>query len=153
MIGFVGVLLIARVGSAGFNVGSVFVLVSVLFYALSVMVTRQLRSSDSSATMAYYSSLVYLVATAVMAPLTLAVGQVDIHPSITFLFHAWSMPTLIDWAIMSGLGLVWASGMYLMARAYSVAPASVVAPFEYAILPINAMWGFLLWREVPITRR
>jgi drug/metabolite transporter (DMT)-like permease len=59
------------------------------------------------------------------------------------------MPTLVDWAIMSGLGLVWASGMYLMARAYSLTQASVVAPFEYATLPINAAWGFLLWREVP----
>ena len=50
---------------------------------------------------------------------------------------------------MSGLGVVWACAMYLMARAYSLAQASVVAPFEYATLPINAIWGFLLWREVP----
>ena len=46
-------LLIARVGSASFNLGSVFVLVSVLFYALSVLLTRRLRTTDSSATMAY----------------------------------------------------------------------------------------------------
>jgi S-adenosylmethionine uptake transporter len=150
LVGFAGVLLIARIGSASFNLGSVFVLLSVLFYALSVLVTRRLRTSDSSATMAYYSSLVYVLATAVMAPLTLAVGQVDAHPSVAFLFRAWSMPTLLDWAVMSGLGLVWASGMYLMARAYSLAPASVVAPFEYATLPINAVWGFLLWQEVPL---
>jgi hypothetical protein len=52
----------------------------------------------------------------------------------------------VKWAIMSGLGLVWASGLYLMARAYSLTQASVVAPFEYATLPINAAWGFLLWR-------
>ena len=149
LVGFAGVLLIARVGSASFNLGSVFVLVSVLFYALSVLITRRLRTTDSSATMAYYSSLVYLVATAVMAPLTLAVGEVQAHPSVAFLIRAWSMPTPLDWAVMSGLGLVWASGMYLMARAYSLAPASVVAPFEYTTLPINAMWGFLLWREVP----
>lgn len=149
LVGFVGVLMIARVGSASFNLGSVFVLVSVLFYALSVLMTRRLRSTDSSATMAFYSSLVYVVATAIMAPLTLAVGEVQAHPSVAFLFRAWSMPTLFDWAIMSGLGLVWASGMYLMARAYSLAQASVVAPFEYATLPINAAWGMLLWHEVP----
>jgi drug/metabolite transporter (DMT)-like permease len=149
MVGFVGVLLIAQVGSANFNLGSIFVLVSVLFYALSVLITRRLRTVDSSATMAYYSSLVYLAATLVMVPLTLAVGEIQIHPSIAFLFRAWQMPPLIDWVIMSGLGLVWASGMYLMARAYSLAQASVVAPFEYATLPINAMWGFVLWHEVP----
>jgi drug/metabolite transporter (DMT)-like permease len=149
MVGFIGVLLIAQVGSANFNLGSIFVLVSVLFYALSVLITRQLRTVDSSATMAYYSSLVYIVGTVVMVPLTLGVGEIQIHPSIAFLFRAWQMPTPIDWAIMSGLGLVWASGMYLMARAYSLAQASVVAPFEYATLPINAMWGFVLWQELP----
>jgi drug/metabolite transporter (DMT)-like permease len=149
LVGFVGVLLIARVGSASFNLGSIFVLASVLFYALSVLLTRRLRTTDSSATMAYYSSLVYVLGTAIMAPLTLAVGDVGAHPSVAFLFRPWQMPTLLDWAIMSGLGLVWASGMYLMARAYSLALASVVAPFEYATLPINAAWGFLLWREVP----
>jgi drug/metabolite transporter (DMT)-like permease len=149
IVGFIGVLLIVQVGSANFNLGSIVVLVSVVFYALSVLITRQLRTVDSSATMAYYSSLVYVVGTLIMVPLTLAVGEIDIHPSIAFLFRAWHMPTLIDWAIMSGLGLVWASGMYLMARAYSLAQASVVAPFEYAALPINAIWGFLLWQEIP----
>jgi S-adenosylmethionine uptake transporter len=59
------------------------------------------------------------------------------------------MPTVLDWVIMSGLGLVWAGAMYFIACAYSAAEASVVAPFEYVSLPINIMWGFLLWPEVP----
>jgi len=131
IIGFVGVLLIVRPGSVTFNLGSVFVLISVLFYALTVMITRKLQANDSTATMAYYSSLVYLVAALVLAPLPIIVGEVpNAHPSIAFLIRAWSMPTLLDWAIMSGLGLVWAAWMYFMSRAYSVAPDSVIAPFE-----------------------
>jgi S-adenosylmethionine uptake transporter len=39
--------------------------------------------------------------------------------------------------------------MYFLARAYSVALASVVAPFEYLALPIHVTWGFILWHEVP----
>ena len=50
---------------------------------------------------------------------------------------------------MSGLGLVWAGGMYFIARAYSAAQASVIAPFEYISLPINVMWGLLIWHEIP----
>ena len=149
LVGFAGILLIVRIGSASFNLGSAFILASVLFNAVGVLITRRLRTTDSSATMAYYSSLVYLVATAVMAPLTLAAGEVDAHPSIAFLFRAWRVPPPLDFAVMSGLGLVWASGMFFMARAYSLAPASVVAPFEYTTLPINAAWGFLLWHEAP----
>jgi len=59
------------------------------------------------------------------------------------------MPSLLDLIVMSGLGLVWAGGMYFMARAYSLALASVVAPFEYVTLPINTMWGFILWHQFP----
>jgi len=150
MVGFIGVLLIVRPGSAAFNLGSIFILISVLFYALTVILTRKLQTSDSSATMAYFSSLVYLAAALVLAPLPAVVGEMpNAHASIAFVIRAWGMPTLIDLAIMAGLGLVWAGWMYFMSRAYSVAQASVIAPFEYISLPINIMWGFLIWQEVP----
>jgi len=150
LVGFMGVLLIVRPGLAGFNMGSIFILISVLFYALSAILTRKLQTTDSSATMAYYSSLVYLMATFILAPLTIFVGDIpNAHPSIAFLFHAWTMPSLLDWVIMSGLGLVWAGGMYCLARAYSLALASIMAPFEYMALPINIMWGFVIWQEIP----
>jgi drug/metabolite transporter (DMT)-like permease len=150
VLGFIGVLLIVKPGSASFNLGSVFILLSTLFYALSVMLTRQLRSTDSSATMAFYSSLVYLVVALILAPISLLVGEIpNAHPSIAFLFRAWSTPSLLDAIIICGLGLVWAGGMYCMARAYSLARASLIAPFEYIALPINAMWGFVIWHEFP----
>ena len=150
LVGFGGVLLIVRPGVARFNLGSVFILISVLFYALATILTRKLQPTDSSATMAYFSSLVYLIATLVLAPLLRVVGEIpDAHPSVAFLLRGWAMPSLVDFVIMSGLGLVWAGGMYCLARAYSAAPASVVAPFEYVALPISVMWGFLLWHELP----
>lgn len=150
LVGFMGVLLIVRPGLGAFNLGSVFILISVLFYALAAMLTRKLQTTDSSATMAYYSSLVYLLATFILVPLVLLVGEFPgAHPSVAFLFRAWSTPSLLDGIIMAGLGLVWAGGMYFLARAYSVALASVVAPFEYAALPINVLWGFVVWHELP----
>jgi S-adenosylmethionine uptake transporter len=125
-------------------------LISVLFYALTVISTRKLQTTDSSATMAFYSSLVYLAAALILAPVTLAVGEIPgAHPSIAFLFREWAMPTLLDGLTMCGLGLVWAGWTYFMARAYSLAQASVAAPFEYLSLPINVFWGFLIWQEVP----
>jgi drug/metabolite transporter (DMT)-like permease len=150
LVGFMGVLLIVRPGLGTFNMGSIFILISVLFYALATILTRKLQTTDSSATMAYYSSLVYLIATVILAPLVILVGDFpDAHPSIAFLFRAWAMPSLPDWVIMSGLGLVWAGGMYFLARAYSLARASVIAPFEYVALPINVMWGLVIWHEIP----
>lgn len=149
-VGFIGVLFIVRPGSATFNLGSIFILLSVFFYALTVMVTRKLYATDSSATMAYFSSLVYLGAAMILAPLALAIGEVpDAHPSVAFFLRSWAMPTLLDGIIMAGLGLVWAGWTYFMARAYSLAQASVAAPFEYLSLPINLMWGFVIFQEIP----
>jgi drug/metabolite transporter (DMT)-like permease len=149
MIGFIGVLLIVRPGS-NFNLGSIFILLATLFYVFSVMLTRQLRSSDSSATMAYFSSVVYMIVSLLLIPLSLWVGEVpNAHPSIAFLFRSWTTPSLLDFIIMCGLGVVWAGGMFFMARAYSMTLASIVAPFEYIALPISVMWGLLIWQEVP----
>jgi len=149
-VGFSGVLLIVKPGATTFNLGSIFVLISVLFYSLTAIFTRKLQANDSSATMSYFSSQVYLVAAFVLAPLPALVGEIpNAHPSIVFVIRAWSMPTLLDFAIMAGLGLIWAGWMYFLARAYSMAQASVIAPFEYVSLPINIMWGFLIWQEIP----
>ena len=150
LVGFAGVLLVINPASATFNIGSVFVLISVLFYALSVITTRKLQSTDSSATMAYFSSLIYVVAAVVLSPLAIAFGEIsNAHPSIAFLFRAWPLPNLLDLAIMGGLGVVWAVGMYFIARAYSIGQASGIAPFEYLSLLISVAWGFLLFSEVP----
>ena len=100
--------------------------------------------------MAYYSSLVYLVAALVLLPLPAIVGEVlNAHPNITILIRSWSMPGLFDLAVMFGLGLIWAAWMYFMSRAYSLAQTSLIAPFEYLSLPVNVLWGFLFWHEVP----
>jgi drug/metabolite transporter (DMT)-like permease len=109
-----------------------------------VILTRKLQTSDSSATMAYCSSLVYLAASLVLLPLPAMVGEMpNVHPGIAFVIRPWSKPPFRDWLIMSALGLIWTAWLYLLSRAYSLAEASVAAPFEYVSLPINMTWGFL----------
>ena len=123
----------------------VFVLASMFGLGLSLTLKQVLEPMRNVSLV-----LKALAANFILAPLLIAVGdKPDAHPSVTFLFHAWAMPALLDVLIMSGLWLVWAGGMYCLARAYSLALASVVAPFEYVALPINIMWGFVLWHEIP----
>ncbi|MEO0562167.1 MAG: DMT family transporter [Chloroflexota bacterium] len=150
IVGFLGVLLIVRPGTATFNLGTIFALTATLFYCANVIITRQLRTTDSSATMAYFSSLVYLIGSLILVPLPILVGELpSAHPSIAFMFRAWTTTTILDFSLIVAMGFTWAVGMYLLARAYSTVQASVVAPFEYIALPISAMWGFALWNEIP----
>lgn len=150
LIGFIGVILIVQPGSANFKLGSIFVLVSVFFYAMTAITTRKLQSEDSSATMAYFGSQIYLVAAFVLIPLPFLFHEnPNSYPSIAFVLRPWSLPTFVDLFIIAGLGLIWAVWMYLISHAYSLSEASVLAPFEYASLPINIIWGFLIWQEIP----
>lgn len=151
IVGFTGILFVVKPGTTSFDLGSIFALLSVLSYAIAVLLTRKLQETDSSATQAYYSSLVYAIAAIILNPLSFLITDMpEIHPGIDFLFRAWQTPILIDLLVMFGLGLIWAGGIYFMARAYSTAPASAIAPFEYISLPINIMWGFFLFQEVPL---
>ena len=150
MVGFIGVILIVQPGSANFKLGSIFVLVSVFFYAMTAITTRKLQSEDSSATMAYFGSQIYLVAAFVLIPLpSLFHEDPNSYPSIAFVLRPWSAPTFIDLFVIAGLGLIWAVWMYLISHAYSLSEASILAPFEYASLPINILWGFIIWQEIP----
>ena len=151
IIGFIGVLFIVRPGTTTFNLGSVFGLLSIIFYSCVVLVTRKLKETDSSATQSFYSSLVYLSAAIILNPVAFLLPDVNnTHPGIAFLLRDWQTPTMIDLTIMLGLGIVWAGATYFVAQAYSTAPASIVAPFEYISLPINIMWGLILFQEIPM---
>jgi len=150
VVGFAGVLLIVRPGSVYFNIGTVFVLMTTITSALSAIITRRLKTTDSSASMAYYSTLVYLVSALILGPLMAFIGtSTQTHPSLVFLLRAWAIPTIADFGVIAALGVIWATGTYFIAQAYSLAQASIAAPFEYTALPINVLWGFLLWQEIP----
>lgn len=48
-----------------------------------------------------------------------------------------------------GIGAIGGIGWMLMAHAYQLAPAGMVAPFQYAEILFGAIAGFLVWGEVP----
>jgi drug/metabolite transporter (DMT)-like permease len=54
-------------------------------------------------------------------------------------------------AIVKGIGFLVSAAFVISIQniVIKLAQASVDAPFEYVSLPINMMWGFLIWREIP----
>jgi len=41
------------------------------------------------------------------------------------------------------------AAIFLMARAFELADASLIAPFDYARLPFVALFGYLLFDQIP----
>jgi drug/metabolite transporter (DMT)-like permease len=71
------------------------------------------------------------------------------HPSLLFFARDWSQPETLDLALMIFLGFNGALAFFCMSKAYCVAPASTIAPFEYTYIFWAVIFGYLFWSEVP----
>jgi drug/metabolite transporter (DMT)-like permease len=71
------------------------------------------------------------------------------HPSLEFLFRAWSMPSGRDVGLLVILGVVNSFGGYAISQAYRLSEAALVAPFEYVAMPLAVFWGFAIFGEWP----
>lgn len=149
-VGFVGVLVMMRPGTAAFQLASLLPLAAAFCYAGIHIITRRIGGTESAATMAFYIQIMFILVCLAMG---LAVGdgrfgdQTD--PSLVFLLRAWSWPLVSDYLIFSVIGVGIAIGGYLISQAYRMSEASYVAPFEYLALPMSVAWGMIFFAEFP----
>lgn len=149
-VGFLGVLIMLRPGGGVIEPAAGLAILAALFYAVLVMITRRLGTTDGGAAMAFYTTLVYLAATALWGLLFGAgIGRGTGHPSIDFLIRAWAWPGHVDLGLMVLCGVVFAIGFYSLSQAYRLARATVVVPFEYFALVWAVGWGYVFFDELP----
>jgi drug/metabolite transporter (DMT)-like permease len=150
LVGFAGVLVVVRPGTAVFEPAALLVVVSALFYAVSQTITRHLGRTDSAATIALSSTLLSLPVAAVGG---LIAGRLApdgvLHPSLAFLLRAWVRPGWGELALLALCGVIAGVGAYSLAQGYRAAPARTVAPFEYVMILWAVLWGYVFWGSVP----
>ena len=130
-IGFLGMLVILRPGSAAFQVEAFLIVGSALTFSFAVLYTRLLTATESNAAMFTYTTLVSLFA---MAP---------------FALTTWQPPGEFDIGLFALIGLLGGAAHFLVIVAYRHAPASVNAPFEYTALIWGCLLGWVIWQEAP----
>lgn len=116
-VGFAGALIIVRPGGLPLDWGLAFALSSATLYAIYIVLTRKVSQHDSAATSMTYTALIGLVLSAV-------VGAFFWQPM------GWGDVLLV----VTIMGTT-SAGHGLMVYALSMAPASVVQPFNYFSLP------------------
>jgi len=132
VIGFMGVMIVIRPGSSVFQWASLMMLASAIFYAIYQIVVRRVAAVDSPATTAFYCALGCTLAT-----------------SLFVLFY-WKTPAnWRDLAMMVSLGISGGFGHYCVARAFSYAPANLIAPLNYTQMIGSVVVGYLMFAEVP----
>lgn len=149
--GLVGVALIIRPGSDAFAPVALLPLAAAACYAASSTITRRLGLRDSAATLAFYIQITFLLFSTVVG-LSIGDGRLDDGgqgAALAFLTRAWIWPPIADWPLLALAGLGSAVGGLLISQAYRLCEAALVAPLEYAALPMAILWGFLIFGELP----
>lgn len=150
VLGFAGVLLIARPGGDGIGWVAALPVLGALGYALCMIMARSLGRTETAAAMAFWGNTSFLMCglalSAVYGSGSFA-GASD--PSLAFLTRGWVMPSPGDLALMASCGLIAAAGLTLLTQAYRIAPSAVVAPFEYSFMFWGLLWGWMFWGDLP----
>jgi drug/metabolite transporter (DMT)-like permease len=149
-MGFAGVLLIVKPGASGFELAALLPIFGALGYALSMVIARPMARTETAAAMSFWGNVCFLLC-AVLLSLVFGFGQFSgaAHPSIAFLTRGWATPSGWDLMLMASCGVISAVGISLLTFAYSVAPSSKVAPFEYSFMFWAVLWGWLFWGSLP----
>lgn len=130
-VGFGAVLLIIRPGVHGFHWASLLVVCSASCYALYQLVTRRLSTIDHPYTTLFYSGIGGFLVFSVLAPFD------------------WKSPTPGVWLLMVAMGLIGGLSHYFLIRAFTHAPASILAPFNYGTVVVGTAIGYLWFGNFP----
>lgn len=132
VVGFTGVLIVIRPGSAVFQWASLLLLCSAICYAIYQILIRRLAGIDHPATSVFYSVLLGAILMSIWLP------------------FVWKTPvSLTDWLLLCSLGVFGAMGHYCVAKAMTYASANFVAPFNYTQMIGSVIVGYLMFAEVP----
>ena len=135
LAGLAGVYVMLEPSLSGFaSLAGLATLVAALAYAVQVVMVRVLARTDTTAAMVFwYLLLLSIGATALAAP-------------------AWVPIVAADWPWILAVGLTGWAGQYLITEAFRLAPASLVAPYEYTALVWAVGIDWVVWQALPGAR-
>lgn len=149
-VGMLGVIVMMRPGDGVVSWPAMLVLVSAFCYACTHMMTGRMKTTESAMTLSFWVQAAFLVLSLTMG---LAVGdgrfEASVDPTLSFLLRDWIWPPPRDWPLFLATGLAVAAGGLMLAQAYRLAPASAIAPFEYASVPMAVFWGVMVFGTWP----
>jgi len=131
LVGFVGVLVVLRPGGTVLGIGAAWAALGTLCYSMWMICLRSAGKTVPSHLVAVTNSLIML---AIALPL---------------LLWQWTPPTWTQAAGLAGLGLVGGLAQYCLIRAFSLAPAALVAPFDYSYILYATVLGYVVFGDFP----
>jgi drug/metabolite transporter (DMT)-like permease len=140
IVGFMGVLVMLAprlsfggddVAPTGGATGGLLALGGAFFAALSTVQTRRMTASETTSSIVLYFSIFCAVAGLCTWP------------------FGWRAPSHAEFAALVSIGIFGGISHLLLTESYRLAPASLVAPFDYTSMLWAFLLGYLVFGELP----
>ena len=128
--GFIGILIILRPGFKGFDPLSILALACAISYATYQILTRYVSSYDSPTTSFFYTGIAGAFILSVVGPF--------------FFIEVKSF----DWFLILLIAVLGTSAHFFIIKAYQLAQASILQPFNYLQLVFVSIIGMIFFNEI-----
>jgi|SRR5579859_961826 drug/metabolite transporter (DMT)-like permease len=131
VVGFVGVLVMLRPDTGVFASASWIALFATMLYALGQIFVRDLTKTETTTCIVFYVTLTTTAVSAAALP------------------FVWVTPGPADAVLLAAVGILGGVAQLAFTRAFRLAPAAVISPFDYTGLLYAGVIGYYLWGDVP----
>jgi drug/metabolite transporter (DMT)-like permease len=152
--GFMGVLIVLNPNFSNFEYKNLLPVLSALFYAASMTITKYTSDKDDVNTQLYYFYLIALILCGIIY-LLMGNGQfnsTNFDPTTQFIFREWFSNFDYTWKFILFFGLAASIAFLCIFSAYIIASPSVVSLFEYSLIIMSMIPGYFLFSEIPSLR-
>lgn len=131
ILGFIGILTVARPSVEGLNTGMLAALGCAVFFALTFILTKRLTNTQGITSIMFYLTLLQLIFGVIASGYD---GDI-------------AVPDLIAAPLLLLVGACGLLAHFCITNALKIAPATIVAPIDFARLPIIAILAMLIYNE------
>ena len=127
--GFIGMLIVVRPGALPMTPGVIAAMVSAVSTAFSIVAIRALVASDDSRAVAAWAFILMTI------------------PSLVVASFVWTWPPRDVWPLLGLIGTAAAIGQLTLSRAFALAEASAILPYDFVRFGLIATAGIALFGE------
>jgi RarD protein len=140
LIGFTGALIVIRPSFETFGLPALLPLLAAVSFALYLTITRGMAKTENAAAMQFWVCLFGMLILSGLMAASARLGWDMVQPS-------W--PTIEAWGWLAALGVIATAAHMLAIRAFRLAPASVLAPFQYLEILGATLLGAIIFHDLP----
>lgn len=142
VVGLIGAIMIIRPGFDAFGIVALLPMITACLFALYLLTTRILAGEDGMLSMQFTTALGGGATLAIVIAVTAFLG-VETTGIVV------AMPNSTEMSLLAAVGAISFVSHGLIVRALALAPASVIAPFNYLEIVSATLFGFLVFGDFP----